>query len=787
VSDAVLHYRILRKLGAGGMGEVYLADDTKLNRQVAIKFMQPDAGGSDRAGKRLLQEARAAARLSHPNICAIYDVAEDAGRTFIVMEYVEGETLDRVLERRALGLDDHLRIAIDVADALAEAHVRGITHRDIKPSNVLITPRGRAKVMDFGLASAAEPAESATRTQLTIADGIAGTVPYMSPEQLRGALVDARSDIFSFGVLLYEMVSGQRPFNAAGTVATVSAILTEEPPPLSRSHGIVPGELQRIVQKCLEKDRERRYQSAADLKLDLERLNRDGASTAGSQSAAIRVPHRTRRISLLVAVAFVLAAAAVLYGLRTRSSGAPPANTIGSIAVFPFINSSGDENADYLSDGITESLINSFSRLSSVRVIARTTMVRYKGKDVDPRAVGRDLGVEAALTGRIFRRGDTLAVQADLMRVSDGAQLWGDRFDRKLAEMLAVEDEIARQIAERLRGKLSGAEQDLIGKRYTQNTDAYDLYLRGRFFYGKNTEESVDKSLELYQQAIALDPTYALAYVAKSASHFRLGGVFGFRSPRDTMPRGLEALTEALRLDPGLGAAHAALGSYKPNYEWNWTEAEQEIKRALDLNPNDGATHSLYGSYLQVFGRFDEAIAARRISQTLDPLSPLSVANVGYPNYYAHRYDVALEHYRKALELDPSYSWAHLWIGQVYVQKGMYAEAIDAMKKAVTLSGGDVRTRATLAHAYGMAGRRADALQILQKLTATSSRSYVSPYFIAVIYAGLRDADRTLQFLEAAYEERHAYLTLLMVEPVFDWLRTDPRFIALEKRIGVLK
>ena len=697
--------------------------------------------------------------------------------------------LDRLIKRRTLGLDEAIGLATEIADALTAAHAKGIIHRDIKPGNVIVTSRGQAKVMDFGLASVAvaQPSDQETRSQLTDYAAAAGTVPYMSPEQLKGEPIDGRSDIFSFGVMLYEAVCGRRPFSAESAVATASEIISSEPPPVARYRDAVPEELQRILRKCLEKDRSRRYQSAADLTLDLETLGR--AALSGSAMELPRTSGRPARLwRVAVAAALTAVLASVAWSIfRPRSMPAAPVGVINSIAVFPFVNSAENPGADYLSDGITESLINNFSRLSPLRVIARTTMFRYKGREVDPRAIGRELGVDAALTGRIFQRGDTLAIQADLMRVSDGLQLWGDRFDRKFADVLAIQDEIARQIAERLRGRLTNAEQQVISKRFTQSSEAYDLYLKGRFLYGNLTEKSVEESLSLYHQAIARDPNYALAYVGLANSYFRLGSVFGFRSPREVMPRGLELLNEALRLDPDLADAHAALATYKLTYEWNLVEAEREIKRALDLNPSDAAARALYGSFYQAQSRFDDAIAERRARHSLDPLSPLATADVGYPYYYARRYDDAIAHFRKALDLDPGYSWAYLWIGQAYVQAGRYAEAIEAIGRAVQLSGGDTRARATLGHAYGMAGRRADAVQVLNDLNTLAATTYVSPYFIALVHAGLKDADRTLTFLDAAYAERHPFMILLRVEPIFDWLRSDARFAALEKRIGLTK
>jgi serine/threonine-protein kinase len=780
----LLHYRILKKLGSGGMGEVFLADDTKLHRKVAIKVVRPDAPGAGDAGRQLLREARAAAALSHPGICSIHEVGEADGRSFIVMEYVEGETLDTLLTRGPIGVDRALEIAAEIADALAVAHARGIVHRDIKPANVIVTARGPVKVMDFGLARAATaPASDAqTESRLTTPGEAAGTVPYMSPEQLRGEPVDHRADLFSAGVLLYEAVSGRRPFQADSAIETASAILSSDPPPLSRLGEQVPDELQRIVRKCLQKARDRRYQTASDLKLDLETLRR-GASPS-VQAAAPAAKRRAGGIAAALVGLLTVGAVAAWLAFRPRATVVPPQASIGSIAVFPFTNA-GDADSEYVSDGITESLINNFSRLPTLRVIARTTMFRYKGKNPDPLAIGRELGVDAALTGRVFPRGDALAVQVDFVRVADGAQLWGDRFDRKRADVLAIEDEIARQIAERLRGRLSGSDQAVLTRRHAVNADAYDIYLKGGYALAKPTEASVDDSVQLFQRAIAIDPSFARAHVALANAYFTLGGVFGFRSPREMLPRAADALAQALRLEPDLAEAHTGLGRYKFLYERNWADAEREFKTALALNPNSAATYTVLGSFYHTQGRIEEAIAAKKAAHALDPFSPLAASEVGYPYYYGRRYDEAITHFRKAIELEPSYSWAHLFIGQAYVQKGMLKDAIATMQEALRLSGGDVRVRSTLGHAYAVSGDRTRALAVLNDLTGLSAKAYVSPYFLAVVYSGLKDAGRTFAQLDAAFEERHPYLNLLKVEPIFDWLRTDPRFAALEKRVGL--
>jgi tetratricopeptide (TPR) repeat protein len=417
--------------------------------------------------------------------------------------------------------------------------------------------------------------------------------------------------------------------------------------------------------------------------------------------------------------------------------------------------------------------------------MARATMFRYKGKEVDPQIVGRDLQVDAVLTGRVLQQNDTLVIQADLMNVSDGSQLWGEHYTRKLVDVFVIQDEIAKQITDRLRWRLTGEEQKLVTKHYTENTEAYDLYLKGRYFSGKGTEDALKKAIEYYQQATALDPNYALAYVGIASSYTSLGGVLGYQSPAENYPKSKEFAMRALALDETLAEAHSALATYSLNYEWNWPEAEQQYKRAIELNPNYGVAHAGYGTYLEALGRFDEAVRERQLAQKFDPLSPFAVADVGYPLYYARQYDEAIKHYRRGLELDPKFSWGHLWIGQVYVQRGMYNEAIDEINQAIQLSGGDTRARATLGHAFAVAGRRDDAIKVLNELRSLAKERYVSPYFMALIYVGLGDDRQAVAWLEKACEERQSYLILMKAEPVFDRLHADPGFQAIERRVGL--
>ncbi len=783
-------YEIISPLDAGGMGEVYLAMDKDLDRQVALKFLPAEVTHDPLRLQRFIQEAKAASALNHPNVAHVYEIGESDGARFIAMEFIEGQSLDRRVGTQPLGLSEIVQFGIQAADALHAAHSKGIIHRDIKSANLIITKRDQLKVLDFGLAKvqrgSAEPAADVA-TQLKTSPGVLmGTVPFMSPEQALGKEIDHRSDIFSLGIVLYQMTTGRLPFSGKTATETVNLITNAQPEALARFNYDVPAELERIVRKCLEKERERRYQSAADLVVDLENLKRD----SGSQTVVDKPSTQQRRVKPLalitgfVLLAIMASVGAYLYRRNQVAVSSAPEN-VGSIAVLPFTNSSGDQNTEYLSDGITESIINSLSQLPKLRVLARTTVFRYKGKNIDPGQIGRELGVDAVLTGRAMQQGDTLVIQADLVNVSDGSQLWGERFNRKLADVFAIQDEIAKQIAERLSLRLTGEEQQLLTKRYTENPEAYELYLKGRYFFSKGTDEGLTKSIDYYQQAVALDPNYARAYVGLSNSYAALGGVLGFRPPAETSAQAKMFAEKALEIDETLAEAHHALGAYKLNYEWNWTEAEKELKRGIELNPNYPLVHSTYGAYLQARGRLDEAVEERKLAQKFDPLSPNATANVGYPLYYKRQFDEAIKHYRQALELDPNYSSGHLWIGQAYVQKAMYKEAEDEINQAIRLSPGDVRAKATLGHAFAVRGKRAEALRVLEELKDLSSNRYVSPYFIALVYVGLKEDDQAIAWLQKAADERHPYLILMKVEPVFDSLRSDPRFVEIERRVGL--
>jgi len=812
-------YEIRSQLGEGGMGKVYLAQDTELDRKVALKILPAEVAAQRDRMERFVREAKAAAALNHPNIAHVYEIGEVDNLHFIAMEFVDGVTLREKIYREATELQKLLRLLQHTAEGLAKAHAAGIVHRDLKPDNIMVTRDGHAKILDFGLAKLVAPSgpgaiseagssemPTAPMPHPSMPGSVMGTVGYMSPEQAQGQIkeIDQRSDIFSFGCILFEAVTRQKPFEAESVIKSLHKIVYEPAPPITDFNPTAPAELQRIVRRCLAKDKEERYQSIKDVAIELKELRREmkadgGAgvpfplststvSTAQTVSTSTSSAEylfsgilRHKLVSVTAVVILIALAGAGVFYWRSRTTEA----AIESIAVLPFQNQASDADTEYLSDGITESLINSLTQLPNLRVIARSSVFRYKGKQTDPFVAGRELGVRAILMGRVMQRGDNLTISAELIDVRDNKQLWGEHYSRKLTDILQVQEEIAKEITNKLRLRLTGEEQQLITRRYTENTEAYELYLKGRYFYSKTSEEGLTKSISYYQQAIALDPNYALAYVGLANTYAVLGGVLGFRSPRETYPQSEAFLSKALALDPKLAEAHNALASYKLNYEWSWAEAEKEYRRAIELNPNYAQAHSSYGTYFQMMGRLDRAIEERKLAEKLDPLSPSAVANVGYPYYYAHQYDKAIEHYRKALELDPNYTWGHLWIGQAYVQKEMYKEAIDEINQAIRLSNRDTRPLATLGHAYAVAGRRDDALKVLSELQQLAKQRYVSPYFIALVYVGLREDDQAFAWLQKAYEERHPYLILMKVEPVFDRLRPDPRFADLVRRVGL--
>ena len=765
-ADTIIsHYRILARLGAGSIGEVYLAEDTRLGRQVALKFLPASYQYDPDRRARFLKEARAASALRSPNIAAIYDIDEHEGAIFIVMEYVEGESLTAKAERGPVSVREAVDIAVQVADAMAEAHSLGIVHADIKSSNLIITERGLVKILDFGIAKVAEPVSDEADSDHTQKIGqetsfghIPETLSYMSPEQAFGRALDHRTDIFSLGVVFYEMLAGRLPFIGESFTEVIDRIAHEDPLPPSRYNYSVPAELERITRKCLEKDRERRYQSTRDLLTDLRNLQRDAESGTLTSS-------QLRRQT------------ATSGGARTRKA-------IDSIAILPFANAANEPDADYLSDGITESIINNLSQVPKLRVMARSTVFRYKGREADPREVGRDLNVRAVLTGRVLNRGELLIIKVELVDTFDGSQLWGEQYNRKLADIFSIEEEISKEISEKLRLKLSGAQKKRLAKHHTENTAAYQLYLKGRFHWNKRTEEELKKGIGYFEQSKALDPNYALAY-AGLADSYNILVSYSALAPKEAFPKAKAAAKRALELDERVGEAHASLAFVMFGYDWDFEEAEREFKRSIELNPGYAGAHMWYAAYLAAMGRSDEAETEIYRAQELDPLSLPIVTNVGWIHYLARQYDKSIEDYKKALEMDPHFVLAHRRLGQTYEQKGMFDEAIAEFQKTLSTFAGDTESIAALGHAYAASGRVAEAHAIIDNLTEYGEQRYIPSYFNAQIHAALGQADQAFEWLEKSYEERYGFLIYLKVEPRFDPIRNDPRFEELARRVGL--
>src|SRR6266404_444548 len=819
-------YEIRSLLGAGGMGEVYLAIDQELDRTVALKILPKELASDRQRLQRFIQEAKAISALNHPHILTIFEIGQADQLRFIATEFIDGETLRQRLRNSPLKLTDVLEIAIQAASALQAAHATGIVHRDIKPENIMIRRDGYLKLLDFGLAKLKELRGSATEAEAptralvkTDAGTVMGTAFYMSPEQAKGMAVDARSDVWSLGVVIYEMVTGLLPFAGDTSNETVSLILQKEPAPLARFSHEVPAELERIVSKTLTKNREERYQTIKDLTLDLRNLKRqievaaeidrtaspdfgtaapsaDGqrpATTAaavlaptaqatpiGSSAEYIVSGFKQHKLMILVlAVGLALAVVALKVYLPVRTSEV----AIDSIAVLPFENRGADPDTEYLSEGLAESLIYRLSQLPDLKVSPTSVVFRYKGKQVDAATAGNEMGVSAVLLGRITQRGDSLTISAELVDVRNNRLVWGEQYDRKMSDLLATQREIAREIVEKLRLKVSG-EDKALAKHYTESNEAYQLYLKGRFYWNKRTPEALTKSIQYFTKAIEQDPGFALAYAGLADSYVVPASLL---PPREGMPKAKAAAMRALELDETLAEAHTSLGRVLAAYEWNWTSAEKEFKRAIDLNPHYATAHQWYGGCLEATGRSNEAIAERKRAQELDPLSLVINFELGVGFYYAHNYDQAIEQFHKTLELDQNFPAAHVFLPAAYEQKGKYEEAIAQFKKGIPLRGGSEWsfTKGGLGHLYAILGKKSEALTLVHELKQLAAQEYVPPTSIALVYAGLGEKDEAFAWLEKAYEERSFQLQWLNVEPRWDSLRSDPRFANLMRRIGL--
>ena len=741
IGRIISHYKILEKLGEGGMGVVYKAEDTKLDRIVALKFLSRDLLCAEEAKARFVQEAKAASALDHQNIATIYEIDEAEGECFIAMAYIEGKSIKESIKEKELSIEEILKIAIQISEGLDTAHKKHIIHRDIKSDNIMLTREGVVKIMDFGLAKLKGV------TQLTQPGSTLGTVAYMSPEQAQGQEVDHRSDIFSFGVVLYEMITRQMPFRGDHDAAVIYSIVNENPEPLARYKSDVPDKLQRIVEKAVEKRPEIRYQHADDLRADLRKLRKELESGALREQAA-------------------------------------PTKAQPSIAVLPFTDLSADKEQEYFCDGMAEEIINALTHVEDLRVVARTSAFAFKGEKMDIREIGKKLNVEAVLEGSVRKAGNRLRISAQLINIADGYHLWSEKYDRNMEDVFAIQDEISLTIVDRLKVKLLVGEKAKLIKRYTGDPEAYNFYLKGRYFYNKRTEEDMKRSIEYFERALEKDPKFALP-CAGLAETYATFGFYHWWPYEEARSKAKEFALKGLEVDDSVGETHGAYANYILWYEWQWAEAEKEYKKAIQLSPSDVEARHMYAHLLEGSGRFDEAIAEMGRALELEPLSINLNTCMAQIHFFADNYDEAIDLLQKTIEMDPGFPLQYFWLGRVYLQKRELQKALEMFERGADFPTIGTMVLGGLGLAYAVAGRRDEAQGMLEQMNNLSKERYVEPYYIAYIYMGLGNTEKVFDLLEQGFEEGDMYLLYLPIDPIFDELHEDPRFKALMKKMGL--
>ncbi len=777
IGTTISHYKILEKLGEGGMGVVYKAEDTKLERTVALKILPPHLSSDASFLKRFKREARAVAKLSHSNIIQIFDIAEDNDLHFFSMEYVEGETLDKVLEKKGkFEPSEAVRIISQVALALEHAHKHNIIHRDVKPSNVIIDGSGNAKVLDFGLARAADD-----RSKVTQSGTLIGTLGYMSPEQCRGEELDFRTDVYSLGVVLYEMLTGKPPFDAPNEVAMIHKIVSEEPIPVEELRPDVPSELTAVVSRAMAKDRDSRFRTTSEFLDGLGKKERgDGRRlrlAPSWKSKRIGV----RPVAMGIAAMGICIAAIAFLGRQKEEKA------FSSIAVLPFVDMSAEKDQEYFCDGISEELINALARFTNLKVVARTSAFSFKGRNVTISDIGKKLNVDTVLEGSIRKAGNRLRITTQLVKVSDGFHLWSEQYDRDVEDIFAVQEEISRAIVKKLRVRLADGEQAVLAKRPVVDHEIYDLYLQGRFFFHKGTEEDIEKAIQYFEQAIEKAPDYAQAYAGLADCYHYLP-IFGYVPTSEVYPKAKQAALTALEIDDTLAEAHVSLGNIRMFFDWDWENAGREFQRALELNPGGAMARHWHAFYLLSMGRVDAAVEEMQKAVELDPLSLFINRGMGIMFLYAARFDEGIEVLKKGIEMDPDYPATHYWLGWMYYCKSMYEEAVAEMEYERKIAGTlNPRDEGAVASFYARIGRKDEARKVLNDLLERSEEVYVPANVIAELYLRLGETDQAFHWLNKAADERDIWLSLIKGDTLYDDFRSDPRYEALLKRMNLDK